>query len=251
MIPNVYVVGFTKCATTSLYEAIKNKPKQVTVCPTHKENTWFLKDAHLGKDYLDSLYPNPMLNDVCVDFHPNNAIVPYVPLRIKEVCPEAKVIMIIREPIARAYSEIMHFHTMRIGRELEPHAAMEMNLRDIEFFKYDTEREYMLQIDPRGGFYDRRYFERGCYHHYIKMYQNAGLEPKVFFFEDIIRGGSALQELADYIGVDSIDLPKVNSKSGSGSFDDNVVGCLREVYKPHNDVLSELLNVDVERKWYS
>lgn len=248
MIPNVFVVGFTKCATTSLYEALKAS-RQVSVCQSHKENTWFLKDAHLGTDYLDSLYPSGF--DVCVDFHPNNAIVPYVPLRIKEVSPNAKVVMIIREPIARAYSEIMHFHKMRIGREHEPDTAMLLNLHDVEFFKYDMEADYMKQIDPRGGFYDRRYFERGCYAKYIKMYQKAGLDVQVFFFEDIIKGGPALQELYDYIGMGYVGLPKVNSKSNGGCFDSHMVETLRQKYAPFNYELSELLGVDVEKKWYS
>lgn len=244
MIPNVYVIGATKCATTSLYHAIKGIVGVST--RAEKENTFFMKDYHMGKEELSKMYSD---NVVCVDFHPNNCLIEYVADRIMETAGDAKIVLMIRNPIDRAYSEICHFNSMRPGRELGPDDAIAANIRNLNPNAYITEYDYMKQIDVKGGFYDRRYVERGMYIEHIKRFKKFS-DLGVFIFERLVSDDPYEKDsLADFMGIPRFELPKLNSKSDGGSFSDKNVRILSDIYKPYNSELSELIGIDLNKEW--
>ena len=117
--PNFMVVGAAKSGTTSLCNYLAQHPQVFVTNP--KEPHFFVKEKPIGKtvrtweEYLE-------LYDGAEKFQARGeGSVGYLycweeaSARIKEFLPSCKIIIILRNPIERAYS--MYWHNVRDGRE--------------------------------------------------------------------------------------------------------------------------------------
>jgi len=234
MIPSVFFIGATKCATTTLHSIFHNHCKDV-YCGVIKENRFFSKIHQEGE--LSELYPSPGDAIISADFQPTNCVYPWAATRIKEVSPNAKIILCIREPIARAYSEICHFKQRMRGNLIseDPNEIIMENLRTlntIEGVKYP-------------------FLEMSDYNSHIERFNN--FETKVVIFEELIRNDKeVIGGICDFIGIERFDyeMVKTNSKSDSLFFSPDVVIKLLKFFKPKTIALSECLDKDLFKIWY-
>lgn len=245
--PNVFIIGSTKCATTSMYMNLGNH-KEVAV-GIEKESLFFMRDYHERADGLAKRFPRT--NKVVLDAHPSNCMFRWVADRIEETCDNPKIILSVRDPIKRAYSEICHFKKMRPGRLIgTPDQIISENFDTYDRDKFPDERSYMMQADPRGGCYEHAFLERGCYISHIERFKK--LDTKVVFFEDYIKDHQkVLDELTDFIGISRFTgyANKINSKSDDSFFSKETVERMRQFYAFHNRKLSEYVGFDVTEKF--
>jgi len=125
MIPNLFLAGFPKCGTTAL--AILLQQNDYIYTPRVKEPRYFLfRDSPPDKydlvnsnviwkrdDYL-SLYSSSA-HTFRIDASPGYAADLYAMLAINEMSPDAKIILLVRDPVERAYSHFLF--AMRKGYE--------------------------------------------------------------------------------------------------------------------------------------
>lgn len=114
--PNFFIVGAPKCGTSSLYEYLKDVP-EVFMCPVKEPNyfgisvnTDFLlsKPIRDKKKYLN-LFSKIKKEIAIGEATPSYLWDPKAPELIYKQVPNAKIIIILRDPIERAYSEYL-FH---------------------------------------------------------------------------------------------------------------------------------------------
>lgn len=108
MLPSFIIIGVAKSGTTSLYRYLQQHPG-IFMC-TPKEPDYFSGDDRFASlaDYealFDDASPGQVAGEASVSYFHN----PQAYKRIKETLPEARLIAVLRDPAARAYS---HYNMM-------------------------------------------------------------------------------------------------------------------------------------------
>lgn len=102
-----FVLGAAKCGTTSLYSYLAQHPSIVMAEP--KEPIFFEGEYERGLDYYrTSYFPHRDGEPYAGEARHRNLYLPYVAPRLHESFPDAKLIVILRNPVERAYSHYLH-----------------------------------------------------------------------------------------------------------------------------------------------
>ena len=117
--PEVYVVGAARAGTTSLWSYLAQHPQ--IFMSRLKEPHFFsglrpglfrtISDADAYLDLFDGSRPDQLRGEAS----PSYLSSPQAPQAIARVRPDARIIIALREPIARAYSS--YWHKVRYGQE--------------------------------------------------------------------------------------------------------------------------------------
>lgn len=120
VLPSFLVLGAQKAGTTSFFELLKQHPS--IRAPRLKEVNFFDKDWSKGLDHYRSVFPreSEMVDGtggsaVTFDNTPSYLYHPRVPRRVKETLPDARFVVLLRNPTDRAYSH--YLHATSLGRE--------------------------------------------------------------------------------------------------------------------------------------
>lgn len=225
VLPNFLVAGFPKCGSTSLYYYLREHPQ--IFLPKQKELHYFsfdiikklntgrgdkqIKKFHIGdlKKYqscFDSVTTEIAIGDVS----PSYANYPEVIDKIKQTLhKDPKIVLILRDPIQRAYSNYLHLR--RENREtLSFHEALleEANRKEklySDFWYYQFNSHYYEKIKPlKDRFKDV----------YIITFEA--------FIEDRKKG---IHDLYSFLGVDpSFEPQNLNTKFNEGGvFEQNPI----------------------------
>jgi hypothetical protein len=191
--PNFFVVGAARAGTTSLYHYLAGHPD--IYMSSLKEPHFFSrarpKVVPFVKDegeYLRLFEPGAKLK-IRGEASPTYLPDPETPRRIKRVSPDARVVIILREPVSRAYSA--YWHLVRYGVETRTFLeAVQDELRQGDFEHYDPTRLIVaagLYADAVGR--------------YLGTFGGAAL---VLFFDDLARDarGEVAKVLA-HLGLDT------------------------------------------------
>lgn len=188
--PTFFVVGAHKAGTTSLYTHLRRHPQ--IFLPSVKEPRYFTPEVpySVSLDRYRDLYASasdyPAIGDITPFYLPREA----APGRIREVCPAARIVIILRDPVERAYS---HYLFARETTHEEPVKSFQEALRRYENRK---SKEWYLS---------QQYIEHGQYHAQVRRYLDTfdGEQVKVLLFDDLLRNpNELLMQIARHIGVD-------------------------------------------------
>ncbi len=107
--PGFLIVGAMKAGTTFLHACLAEHP--ACVCAAEKELHFFDNNFHRGREWYRSRFPlrrwmesrrgRPLLAGEATPYYLYH---PLAPQRAKETCPGAKLIVLLRYPVDRAYS---------------------------------------------------------------------------------------------------------------------------------------------------
>src|SRR3972149_6925354 len=127
--PNFLVLGAAKAGTTSLCHYLAQHPD--VFIPEVKEPIFFDAEYERGLDYYWKKYFSRWSGQPAVgEGRVFNLYLPFVPPRIRESIPGAKLIAVLRNPVERAYSHWWHRFSYR--DEILPfHEAIRENLSRI------------------------------------------------------------------------------------------------------------------------
>ncbi len=115
MLPDFLIIGTQRGGTTSLYSYLARHPK---VAPASvKEVHYFSFFYERGSSWYESNFPRSrgLRGRISGESSPYYLFHPHVPERVLAVCPDVKLIALLREPVARAYSH--YRHECRLGEE--------------------------------------------------------------------------------------------------------------------------------------
>lgn len=173
--PNFFIVSAPKSGTTTLYEYFRSVPE--VYMPSIKEPEYFAPgiipfgyDRPMTKqEYLD-LFKNVKNESAIGEASTNYLQNPESAKLIHESVPQARIIIILRDPVQRAYSD--YLWNIRSGHEYDNiHDAI---YRDLKIVKEGVKIPKVL--------------ESGLYSHHLRRYLDTfdSDQIKIIIFEDLI-----------------------------------------------------------------
>jgi hypothetical protein len=216
-LPDVLIPGAAKSGTTSLYQMLSQHP-QVYFPPSEKEPFFFCfgnqKPLHLDQPIIDrvtydeaeyfELYQNAGKEQLLFDgstayLYRYEEAIANMKLYYGEKIKEVKVIIVLRNPIERAWS---HYNFL-IRNGLE-------NLPFEEAIQADIMKS---RSQKRWGF---DYLGFGKYADQVKAYQDTFPNTKVFLLEDLKKPNALCNEIFNFLGIGPLEIEKAAKANPSG-----------------------------------
>jgi hypothetical protein len=176
--PNFLIVGAARAGTTSLWHWLRQHPQ--VFLPRYKEPAFFLHNFGVfNQDEYLSLFKaglgKPCIGEASTAYLSS----PECPQWIHEVLGKVKIIMVLRNPVARAYS--MYCWLAMIG--LEPIETFEEALNQEDRRMASLQFRQNCPID----FHNYQYFNAGLYVDRICPYINifGADQVKILLFDDL------------------------------------------------------------------
>jgi hypothetical protein len=257
-LPSFFILGAAKCGTTSLHGYFGQHPE---ICvPEPKEPLYFESEYERGSSYYFNRYFSHWSGEPIVgEARHRNLYLPYVPPRIFRYNPSARLIVTLRNPVERAISHWWHW----FSRNEEPLSLRPSMQQDWERIQSGAPashvtslNEYALSLYPNPRGFVRTYLDSGYYHEqilrYLRLFPREQL--RVILFEDLVRDPAALMAgLFEFVGADPsyalrCDLTPLN-RSEPGMLDhadSDLLAWLLQHFRPHNDLLSQLIGRNLD-----
>jgi Sulfotransferase domain len=149
-LPNVIVIGSQKCGTSTLHYYLRSHPDVSASTP--KELDFFIAERNwpLGAGWYGSHFdPDAKAR---LESSPNYTTYPHfegVPERMHELVPDARLIYLVRDPIARIEAHWVHNYAKRRERGTVLETILHPNTT------YVMRSRYAMQLERFLRFYDR------------------------------------------------------------------------------------------------
>lgn len=209
--PNLFILGAPKCGTTSLYRYLEEHPG--VYFPVNKEPQYFCNDEIFEKGcgyYLDTHFKNAAPFSIRGDATPHYLYYEKVARRLAGLDNDGalKFIVILREPVARAYSH--YWNMVQEGyEELSFEDAIAAEIRRLE--DPEWERLGVLRVNyVSAGMYAeqlRRFF---CYFPRQKF---------LVLLQEDLQGApkETMSAVFNFLGIDEIIVKKPDRHNPAGA----------------------------------
>jgi hypothetical protein len=211
-LPNLFILGAAKCGTTTFYSHLRDMPDVCLSVP--KEPYFFEAEFDRGLNfYRETYFPHFDGEPVVGEARHANLFLPWVPDRIHRTNPGARLIVLLRNPIDRAFSHWVHLSNASFDPLPFDEAIREDWKRIQNGQRLDTEQEqeeHVRRLAPneRGfggiGLY-RTYIDRGYYCQQIERYLARFSRERMMFilFEELTgHPGQVVTEAVRFLGLD-------------------------------------------------
>ena len=242
--PSVFILGAQKAGTTSLYQFLVENNY---VSPSKRKEIFFFNNQHnfeKGLSWYKSHFPLFAVKRTC-DATANYFEAPNAAERLCKHFPEAKLIVLLRNPINRAFSH----YQMSVKNGFEKLSFEEA---------LESEDERMIlghNLDHKHNYLHQRlgYRSKGIYVDQLKkwlalfpMNQIHIVQSEELFSNPEIE----CQKILNFLGESAeIRMPLKKANSGSNNeISDSIRKVLSEFYDPYNQELYSLLNTDFNWK---
>lgn len=223
LLPHFIIIGAMKSGTTTLYRNLGLHPD--IDMSRDKETDFFVAEKNWprGVDWYGAQFSRA--DAVRGEASPNYTKArdfPGVPARMAQLCPDAKLVYILRDPVARAESQFSHSVVMG---SLSP---------DLDHFEDSHEYAHILD----GSLYAQQ-LER-----YLEHYpQDAIL---ILDFDDLVRDPqNVMDQVTDHIGVARHTLDQHGAKNDSAEISRVPAPILRFAQSPMGRRLAGLVSRDL------
>lgn len=242
--PMFIIIGVQRSGTTSLHRWLSLHP-QITPCDM-KEVHYFNRNWERGNHWYHSLFPLPSemgQDNITFEATPRYFYEPPVAARIQQYNPDIKLVVILRNPIERAYSHWAYANRGLPQPALTFEATMQRDITDIEKNGAFTMLDSPSNMVDRGFYYDQflrlfNYFDPSQVH--ICEYEDLKLNPT-----------HLLDELVAFLGLKPYqwgdDVLRVWNKSPDNEpMTESTRAMLRDYYAEHNRKLFELIGQEYD-----
>jgi hypothetical protein len=261
LLPDFLIIGTQRGGTTSLHRYLDAHP---CVGPAaNKDLHFFDRRYHKGLAWYRGHFPTTIEKYYaqCVrgrafvtgEASPSYLFHPYAPKRVASAIPHVKLIVLLRNPVDRAYSQ--YHHAVELGHETIP--TFEEAI-EIEEERTAREEEHILKDEH---YYSEQYkhlsyLSKGIYVDQLRRWLD--LFPREQFLilksEDFYADpATSFKEVQTFLGLPEIELhgrkkgfKQYNNNAYSSEMDPATRKRLIEYFEPHNARLYELLEVNFE-----
>ncbi len=247
--PDFIIIGAQKSGTTSLYNYMIQHPSILVA--SKKEIHYFDIRYQNGDLWYRSHFPFSFVakkkTSITGEASPYYLFHPHALTRIRQVIPETKIIILLRNPVDRAISHF--FHEKKRQREtLIPEKAFQVEeertgpeyTKMLEDPSYNSPVYKNFSYKKRGIYIDQI---RRCYQEFPKE-QVLVLKSEDFFLNPV----KILNSVVHFLEIAPDFRPQHFEKFNVGSYTDqvspDVIGSLKDYFYPHNQRLYQYLNCD-------
>ena len=247
-LPDFVIIGALKCGTTSLYSLLNQHPHVERA--VDKELHYFNRNLEKGIEWYRSQFPLPRWKEerrsISGEATPEYLFHRSVPERMAKVLPQARLIVLLRNPVDRAYS---HYQN-RVRRASETRSFEEA---------IEVEKEWLLARERMARQHEPStsvarpyvgYLSRGIYVDQLLRWSEYFAEDQMLalksedFFE---RTPETLKVVLDFLHLSDWQ-PETWEIRNKGYHEQEMNPATRrrleEYFEPHNRRLYEYLGVD-------
>jgi len=253
VLPDFVIIGAQRCGTTSLYHTLMRHPqigaasrKEVHFFDTNHDRGALWYRAHFPTVFDRWRGQRVRSRYRAGEASPYYLFHPLAPGRLKAMIPAAKLIVILRNPVDRAYSH--YHHSVRKGYEsLSFEQALEM---EEERLKSENERiasdpQYVSVAHLRWS-----YTSRGFYMDQLQAWLRHFPREQllVLHLADLRRHPARTwSRLFEFLGIDAYEIGE-SERRAVGTYDEippRTRWMLQERFRPHNARLYDWLGEDL------
>lgn len=252
-LPDFIIIGAMKCGTTSLYNYLVQHPNVLRAAK--KEVHFFDWQFEKGLPFYRSQFPTQPYKFlmkhlhkqafICGEASPYYLFHPHVARRVSESIPQAKLIVILRNPIDRAHSHYWHWVRDKFER-----LSFEDAIKS-EPDRLAGEREKMLEDETYDSYnYGRfSYLARGRYIEQIKRWRTyfSAEQMLIMSSEDFYADPSkAMKRVGVFLELPQWRLEDKKSHNAGkyAKMDPKIRQDLAEYFKPYNQQLYDYVGHD-------
>lgn len=235
-LPACFLVGAQKSGTTSLFAALANHPD--VLMPRLKEPFYYGNDVRYskGRKFYEANFPENIPGKYYIDGSTNYLDHPEAANRIRKDVPAAKIIIILRDPVERAYSH----YRMQVKNKIEELTFDEALEREKERIAEGA------KISPAHNYCYQRlgYRARGEYSRMLPVWQQVFapeqlliLSAEDFFSDPMTHYREVLQFLR--LNDHSPSHFEVMNAGEAGEMNQNTRVKLEKHFAPFNDELAK------------
>ena len=241
-----FIIGAQRSGTTYLYQILDEHPSILMARPIRPEPKFFINPALQDKDnlfYLNNFFRQRSSNHILGEKSTSYIEYPSLGEKILSRFPEAKIIVILRNPVQRAISN--YFFSKK--NKIETRSLEEVFIENKRVSDEMMKKTEHISVSP----FD--YLKRSKYIQYLKPYFEAfdKNNRKVLIFEKLLEDKVRyIQELYHFLGVNENFIPskmqeKINTNNISYNIPLVVSQKLQDYFSPFNKDLSLLLEEDL------
>lgn len=245
VLPDWLIIGAMKSGTSTLYGLLARHPR---VAPAVEKEVHFF-DVHYdrGPDWYRSCFPPRDGALSRGEASPYYLFHPHCPRRVASVVPEVRLVVLLRNPVERAYSHYQHM--VRDGLETLPfQAALELEADRVVPEHHRLLREPLALSTAHRN---HSYLTRGLYAEQLEGWlehfpreQLLVLQAESFFADPLAGYARVLRFLdLDFYAPDRCEALNTGSYAG---LDPDVRATLAGFYQPHNQRLYALLGEEFD-----
>ncbi|WP_445248634.1 tetratricopeptide repeat protein [Microcoleus sp. OTE_8_concoct_300] len=233
-VPNFIIIGCQRCGTTSLYTYLAQHPQILT--PIKKEMDFFSWHFDRGIDwYLAHFPPMPPGEEFLTgEASPSYFDSREAPERLYSLFPEAKLIVLLRNPVDRAISQF--YRLTNLNWEAR---SLDRVISD-EIERLNQNPEYIIGEEPGN------YLARGRYIEFIKNWRTFFPPEQLLILksEDFYAGAATtVKQVLEFLDLPEYQLSEYQN-ANPGSYqpvNQSVRDWLRDYFRPYNQQLEEYL----------
>ena len=239
LLPSFVIIGVAKSGSSSIYDYLI-RHDQISPCVV-KEPDYFAKYFNRGVNWYKSCFP--------LKFQKNNVISgeasihtywhPHSPMRVKKILPNAKLIILLRNPIDRAYSH----YQMEVNNGVEELSFEEA----IENEESRTKNEYQKMIDNENYFSEifnaKAFTTQGIYINYLKNWFDLFPKNQFLFIKSenfFKHPEDETNRILSFLKLPKIKLPEyhiIRKGVYKQSMNSSTREKLKEFFSPYNEEL--------------
>lgn len=246
--PSFLIIGSQKCGTTSLYNYLIQHPNLIAA--SKKEIHFFSTNYDKGDEWYKTHFPRTKAfgnkTDVITgEATPYYIFHPHSPARVRKALPDVKIIVLLRDPVERAFSHYKHHVKLKVepltfadAIKAEPQRLMCELDKMVQNEGYDSYNLQMYSYLARGVYVDqlKRWLD------YFPREQFLILQSEDFFRNP---ADNYLRSL-EFLGLPEYELSTFRAFNAShhSSMDKSMREYLANYFRPYNEGLYELLGLD-------
>jgi hypothetical protein len=199
-----FIIGAQRCGTTYLYNILDSHPEICMAKPVRPEPKYFFDDMEFkkGKEYYQNKYFSSCNSQIKIKGEKCTSYIeyPFIAQRIKQYYKNAKIIILLRNPVERAISNYYFSYENKLES------------RTIEDVFLNNKPSPILKKATSVSPFD--YLERGNYlkylPHFMMEFEN---NIQIILFEDLFSSTQIYKDIYDFLNVNNRFVsPHINSK---------------------------------------
>jgi len=197
----LFIVGAQRSGSTYLYKILDNHPQVAMARPLKPEPKFFLQDHKIGrgKAFFEETYFQGRNDRALYVGEKSTSYIESVDAAkgIQSFYPDARILMILRDPVLRAYSN----YRFSVKHQLEQSTFSEALKAEPGRL---TNAKFSTSVSPYA------YRQRGYYINYVRAYLEIfhSRQVRILIFEELVNNLVEIQSLYNWLGLDPGVVPE-------------------------------------------
>ena len=252
VIPDFLVIGAKRCGTTSLYQHL---PEHPCISKSPYDNMGFFNDNfHLGVNWYKSFFPTTFTRNKIKskfgDFLAFDVTTKYMEEEstannVYQTKPNMKIIIILRNPVDRAYSQY-HLSVRQTAERRSFEDVVEENMN-----RLNKESHEHYEIKPRFSAKEDNYLKKGLYalqlRYWLKIFPRENI--LIVSTEEFESNQQIIyNKIFEFLNISKFEV-KNTKKMEKGNYPpikSETRNLLLDYFRPHNHELFELINMEFD-----